>query len=93
MYGNTKYVNFSIKGGGLLGIHLPKITTLSLNNCVKCNFDILHTLSVCYTYFKWEKREERERERGVIKKTNIKGEYENISEGIGYEILTCEGEF
>ena len=36
---------------------------------------------------------ERERERGVIKKTNIKGEYENISEGIGYEILTCEGEF
>ena len=55
----------------------------------------MHTLSVCYTYFKWEKRElvERERERGVIKKTNIKGEYENISEGIGYEILTCEGEF
>ena len=43
LYGNTKYVNFSIKGGGLLGIHLPKITTLSLNNCVKCNFDILHT--------------------------------------------------
>ena len=39
----------------------------------------------------WER--ERERERRVIKKTNIKGEYENISEGIGYEILTCEGEF
>ena len=36
---------------------------------------------------------EREREREEIKKTNIKGEYENISEGIGYEILTCEGEF
>ena len=57
-----------VRGGGLLGIHLPKITTLSLNNCVKCNFDILHTLSVCYTYFKLEKRErerqtERERER------------------------------
>ena len=41
-----------------------------------------------------EKRgKEREREREAIKKTNIKGEYENISEGIGYEILTCEGEF
>ena len=36
---------------------------------------------------------ERKRESEVIKKTNIKGEYENISEGIGYEILTCEGEF
>ena len=40
-----------------------------------------------------ERERERERERAVIKKTNIKGEYENISEGIGYEILTCEGEF
>ena len=39
------------------------------------------------------KEREREREREVIKKTNIKGEYENVSEGIGYEILTCEGEF
>ena len=42
---------------------------------------------------KKEGKREREREREVIKKTNIKGEYENISEGIGYEILTCEGEF
>ena len=35
---------------------------------------------------------ERERERGQ-RKTNIKGEYENVSEGIGYKILTCEGKF
>ena len=40
-----------------------------------------------------EREREREREETeVIKKTNIKGEYENISEGIGYKILTCEGE-
>jgi len=42
-----------------------------------------------------EKREERERERERerVRKTNIKGEYENVSEGIGYKILTCEGKF
>ena len=39
---------------------------------------------------------ERERERGGgdrIKKTNTIGEFENVSEGIDYKILTCEGEF
>ena len=45
----------------------------------------------------WKKRgnieREREREKERVKKTNIKGEYENVSEGIGYKILTCEGKF
>ena len=44
-----------------------------------------------------EKEGERERERAERereqRKTNIKGEYENVSEGIGYKILTCEGKF
>ena len=43
----------------------------------------------------WKRgKREREREReGGQRKTNIKGEYENVSEGIGYKILTCEGKF
>ena len=28
----------------------------------------------------------------MLRNTNIKREYENVSEGIGYKILTCEGE-
>ena len=41
----------------------------------------------------WKRgKREREREREQ-RKTNIKGEYENVSEGIGYKILTCEGKF
>lgn len=41
----------------------------------------------------WKKREERESGERGQRKTNIKGEYENVSEGIGYKILTCEGKF
>ena len=42
----------------------------------------------------WKRGRERERERErEQRKTNIKGEYENVSEGIGYKILTCEGKF
>ena len=45
-------------------------------------------------YKKSEQRErERERRGDRIKKTNSIGEFENVSEGIDYKILTCEGEF